>query len=348
MRVCARRSLVAVTCLAGLPLMAWAAGDDDFLGDWMLTLAVRPANVVGLLQIEQTDGGLAAWVEGGPVGVQVDGDELELVIDSRDIAGFVLKRRLVGTLDDGVLRGALSIVDDAESGENGATWTATRVTTQAGPAGEPPTADLSGIWMPAPGLDFRKYSMDLTPAAEAWHKDYVFHLDQPNVRCVSPGLVALNGWSGYAQEWIQTGDRLTILFEVGSEVRRVFMDGRDFPEDYPNSPMGYSIGHWEGSELVIETRLLSPNVRDFRGEPISENARVIERYKVSEDGEGLSAVITLHDPENYERPPIRRRAWRRDPEAEIYPYECDPDSFFRQLYEEGRIEEYMDRADRRM
>ena len=61
-----------------------------------------------------------------------------------------------------------------------------------------------------------------------------------------------------------------------------------------------------------------------------------------------SAVITLYDPENYERPPIRRRAWHRDPEAEIYPYECDPDSFFRQLYEEGKMKEYMDRADRRM
>ena len=29
--------------------------DDDFVGDWMLTLSVRPADVVGLLQIEQTD-----------------------------------------------------------------------------------------------------------------------------------------------------------------------------------------------------------------------------------------------------------------------------------------------------
>lgn len=336
---------LALSCLLASSLSAAAEG---FAGDWMLTLDVPPADVVGLLQVEQTDDGWAAWVEGGPVDIDIDGDVIELVIDSRDIAGFVLQRKLIGTLHADVLEGSLTIIDDAESAENGASWTAKRYEEESAPAAATRPGDLSGIWMPAPGLDFRKYSMDLTPAAEAWHEGYLFHLDQPNVRCVSPGLVALIGWSGYAQEWIESKDRITMLFEVGSEVRRVFMDGRDFPEDYPNSPMGYSIGHWEGSDLVVETRLLSPNVRDFRGEPISENARVVERYKVSEDGEGLSAVITLYDPENYERPPIRRRAWRRDPEAEIYPYECDPDSFFRQLFEEGRMQEYIDRADRRM
>ena len=155
-------------------------------------------------------------------------------------------------------------------------------------------------------------------------------------------------WSGDPQEWLQDEDRMTMLYEVGSEVRRVYMDGREFPDFFPNSPMGFSIGHWDGSDLVVETRMLRPNVRDFRGEPISENARVIERYELSDDGHLLSAVITLHDPENYERPPIRRRSWIRDPEAEIYPYECDPDSFFRQLHEEGRMQEYMDRAHRRL
>jgi hypothetical protein len=111
--------------------------------------------------------------------------------------------------------------------------------------------------------------------------------------------------------------------------------------------MGFSAGHWEGSTLVIETERLSRNVRDFRGEPISENARFVERYTLSEDGTTLSAVMTLHDPENYLRPPIRRRIWSKDSDAVIFPYECDPDSFFRQLYEEGVMQDYIDRAGRR-
>ena len=38
----------------------------------------------------------------------------------------------------------------------------------------------------------------------------------------------------------------------------------------------------------------------------------------------------------------------RNPDALLFPYECDPDSFFRQLYEEGRMQEYIDRAPRRL
>ena len=289
-------------------------------------------------------------VEGGPASLAIDGRQIVVTADTRDIAGFVIERRLTGTLSGSVIEGTLSIVDNEESAENGTAWRAVRVTKEADTRKPRPAqpVDLSGIWVPGPGVDFRKYSMDLTAEAQAWHDDYLFHLDQPNVRCVSPGLVALIGWSGYPQEWLQDEDRMTMLFEVGSEVRRVYMDGREFPDFFPNSPMGFSVGHWDGSDLVVETRMLSPNVRDFRGEPISDNARVIERYELSDDGNLLSAVITLHDPENYERPPIRRRSWIRDPEAEIYPYECDPDSFFRQLHEEGRMQEYMDRAHRRL
>jgi hypothetical protein len=316
----------------------------------MMSIALPPADVLALLQVEQRNGEWAAWVEGGPASLDIDGNRIEVIADSRDIAGFVLERKLTGTLSGSVIEGTLSIVGNDDSPENGTAWRAVRVTKRTDPEQQrpPQPIDLSGIWVPGPGVDFRKYTMDLTTQAEAWHADYLFHLDQPNVRCVSPGLVALIGWSGYPQEWLQDEHRITMLFEVGSEVRRVYLDERNFPEYYPNSPMGFSVGHWDGSDLVVETRLLSPNVRDFRGEPISENARLLERYELSEDGKTLSAVITLHDPENYERPPIRRRSWIRDPDAEIYPYECDPDSFFRQLHEEGRMQEYMDRAHRRL
>ena len=72
------------------------------------------------------------------------------------------------------------------------------------------------------------------------------------------------------------------------------------------------------------------------------------RYTRSVDGSMLAAVMTLYDPENYERPVIRRRQWTRNPDAVILPYECDPDSFFRQLHEEGQMQEYVGRTYRRL
>ena len=111
--------------------------------------------------------------------------------------------------------------------------------------------------------------------------------------------------------------------------------------------MGHSNGRWEGSTLVIETTNLDKTVRDFRGELISENAVIEERYSLSDDGNTLTAVITVHDPEYYSRPPVRRRQWVRNDEADIFPYTCDPDSFYLKMYEDGELDMYLDRTDKR-
>ena len=111
--------------------------------------------------------------------------------------------------------------------------------------------------------------------------------------------------------------------------------------------MGFSNGYWNGRTLIIETQLLEGNVRDFRGEPISEGAKMHEIYSLSTDGKNLTAVIKLLDSKNYNQPPIRRRKWVRNPNTEIYPYECDPDSFFRQMYNEKKLDMYFGRSYRR-
>jgi len=339
-----------IACV-GVPfgfVYAQESKEAGFSGNWMLELAVPPADVAGLLTLQHLGSEWVGHVEGGPVVVNVGGDQIELIIDSRDIAGFIFERRLLGRLTGNVMSGTLSIIGQPDSGESGSFWTARRASENEEIIGEPRFADLSGTWIPAAGMDFRKYSMDLTPEAKIWHQDYLLHLDQPNVRCVSPGIVAMIAWSAYPSEWLINEGRITIIYEVGSEVRRVYLDGREPPEYFPHSPMGFSTGYWEGGTFVIETTLLSRNVRDFLGEPVSENAKFVERYQLNEDGTILTAVMTLHDPENYLRPPIRRRQWHRDADAVLFPYECDPDSFFRQLYDEGKMQEYIDRADRRL
>jgi hypothetical protein len=315
-------------------------------GDWMIEVRPSGATVIGLLEIERDGDGWMAFVEGGPAPIKVDGNQVAVDIDTRDIRGFVIVLKLEGQLDDDRLSGSYTVQSDAEVSFTPGTWSAVRFVEEERTK-EPRPVDISGIWKPAPGVDFRKYSMDLTAEAEAWHANYLMHYDQPNVRCVSPGIVAMVAWGGYPFEVLTSDKRLTFLYEVDSEVRRIFLDNREAPEFYPGSGMGYSTGRWEGSQLVVETTHLSPNVRDFRGEPISENARLEEVYTLSEDGQRLSAVITLHDPENYKRPPVRRRAWTRNPDTEIYPYECDPDSFYRQMYNENKLDMYFERSKQR-
>ena len=206
--------------------------------------------------------------------------------------------------------------------------------------------DLAGTWAPLRGVDFRKWTMALTPDAREWHSNYDARMDEPQKRCISPGLYSALTWS-FPFEIVVADDKLIMLYEAFNLSRRVFTDSRPDPEFFPNSSMGYSQGKIEDGEVVIETKLLTRTIRDFNGEPISDNAVIVERYRLSQDGSRLSMVMTLHDPDNYLRPPIRRRVWTRNDDAVIYPFECDPDSFFRQLYNEGRMQEYIDRTPRR-
>ncbi|MAD28895.1 MAG: hypothetical protein CMP00_04420 [Woeseiaceae bacterium] len=304
------------------------------------------AAIIGELSLSQINEKWMGHVEGGPVDVKIDDNVIEIVVDSRDLAGFVFFRRLKGNFSTKEMSGTFTIEGTTETPEAGGKWIAIR----KDPNNEllpPKPVDISGLWTPAPGVDFRKYSMDLTEKAKLWHKDYIDHYDQPNVRCVSPGIVAISAWGAYPFEILKSEERLTFLYEVDSEVRRIYMNKKEPPAYYPTSGMGFSNGYWNGSDLVIETQLLEGNVRDFRGEPISDGARMHERYSLSEDGQTLSAVITLLDPANYEQPPIRRRKWTRNSSTEIYPYECDPDSFYRQMYDENKLEMYFERSHRR-
>ena len=204
----------------------------------------------------------------------------------------------------------------------------------------PEPVDFSGIWSRI-SAGMEKVHLDYTESAQLMVNDYSY-LDDPGLRCISPALVRISGWP-YPLEILQNERQLTILYESYREVRRIYLDGRDFPEDIPASAMGYSIGHWEGSTLVVETSLLKPSFVDQAGQPVSENARVVERISISEDGQNLRSLLTLHDPKNYQRPIIRYRQWRKTPETTILEYDCDSYPFYRGLELEGRLDEFWER-----
>ena len=323
------------------------AYESEFAGMWMLDVQIPAEPLAGLLEIEMTDDGWIAWVEGGPAPVTIEGNHIEILVDARDRQGFLFQRKLVGILENGRINGTLTSIDVVESaaefGEDGSSWSAEPFVKE--PPSQPiqDISELSGTWVPLRGVDFRKWTMALTPAAKEWHAGYDARMDEPQKRCISPGLYSAVTWS-FPFEIVAANGKVVMLYEAFNLSRRVFTDGRDDPDFFPNSSMGYSTGQLINGEFVIETTLVTQTVRDFNGEPISENASMTERYRLSDDGQRLSVVLTLDDPDNYERAPIRRRVWTRQDDAVIYPFECDPDSFFRQLFNEGRMQEYIDRT----
>lgn len=331
----------ALLIAAALPAAALAA-EADFLGTWLIALDHRPGARYGTLEIERGADGLAAYVDGGPVDVSVEGDRIEFPFDWEDGGGLHHVTQVTGTLAGGEITGEMH-----RDGEQTGTWRATPREGIPG-VGEPPQpADLSGIWDMQTYDGTAKYTFDMTDEARAFQAGFRPRLDDPALRCVSDGLVRVSG-GPFAKEIIQTEDRVTILYEDMHEVRRIHTDGRDFPDNVDDlySSVGYSIGHWEGSTLVVETRGLKDAIWHRTGTPISAQSTVTEYIYVGDDG-NLHVELVLDDPVNYHRPPLRHTVWAPVEDYEFTHYACDPHAFYKSLYLSDRLEEYFDAEYRR-
>jgi hypothetical protein len=66
--------------------------------------------------------------------------------------------------------------------------------------------------------------------------------------------------------------------------------------------MGYSVGHWDGDTLVVETNgFTERSWLDWDGHPHSESLRLTERYRRRDIGH-MELQLTLDDPKVYAKP----------------------------------------------
>ncbi|HEY6341522.1 MAG TPA: hypothetical protein VIY49_08530 [Bryobacteraceae bacterium] len=97
--------------------------------------------------------------------------------------------------------------------------------------------------------------------------------------------------------------RMTVILYEGFPPRQIYTDGRGWPKEFDlPAYVGYSVGHWEGDTLVVETRGFNDKgVLDVIGHPQSEAMRVIERYRRRDYGH-LEYEMTFDDPRMYTKP----------------------------------------------
>ncbi len=145
-------------------------------------------------------------------------------------------------------------------------------------------ADFSGVWAadkwatePWPVLP--PYTDAGRAAQGAWDDD---PLQDPTHLCVFH-LVRIVS-APFPHEIIQQEDRITMLYEYQHQVRRVFLDGRDHPEDSWPTLMGHSVGRIEGDTLIIDTRGVEAGYLRPQGLPHTENLHIIEKHTLLGDG----------------------------------------------------------------
>jgi hypothetical protein len=129
--------------------------------------------------------------------------------------------------------------------------------------------------------------------------------DDPVYTCISEGMPrAMN--LILPMEFVIKRDVTYIHMEYLSMIRRIYTDGREFPQDEPPSWMGYSIGKWideDGSGhygvLEVETRnLKNPCTYDASGLPMHKDAQTIvkERFYLDKTNpDTLYDEVTTYD-----------------------------------------------------
>ena len=118
------------------------------------------------------------------------------------------------------------------------------------------------------------------------------------------------------------GDEIALIIEEYDLTRTVHMGQIDAPAGTPRSPLGYSVGFWDGDTLVVRTTHLNwPNF-DQAGIPQSELSVLTERFTAVEEGSELEYEVIVDDPVNFTEPVKLTKTLLYVPDVEMIPFEC--------------------------
>jgi hypothetical protein len=123
-------------------------------------------------------------------------------------------------------------------------------------------------------------------------------------------------------ELIDDGDTVRMRLEEYDMIRTFHMSGAADPATQPRTPLGYSVGRWDGTTLVVETTRVSAPYLTAAGIPIGENARFVERFTPTADGSRLDYTLDVTDPYSLAAPARFLRTWVWRPGEKVLPFEC--------------------------
>jgi len=147
--------------------------------------------------------------------------------------------------------------------------------------------------------------------------------DNPDAHCLPMGLLQFHEHI-QPRKIVQTKDIIVIIYEANYGLRQIFLDGRKLPDNDPTPWWyGYSVGHWEGDTLVVETtNLRDGGWLDIWGSPLTDKAKITERITRPKYGQ-MIIDVTIDDPKAYTKPFTVRFNQRLAPSDELIEFVCN-------------------------
>jgi hypothetical protein len=131
--------------------------------------------------------------------------------------------------------------------------------------------------------------------------------------CMMAGVPAFWGYGGPSPFYfVQMPKQAWMIFSGDQQVRRIYLDTPHSENPKP-SWYGESVGRYEGGDtLVVDTIGLTDKtfVDNYRT-PHTSKLRVVERYKLIENGAQMEMKFTVDDPDSFYEPWSAIRRFRR-------------------------------------
>jgi len=167
--------------------------------------------------------------------------------------------------------------------------------------------DFSGLWEKNADKFYNNIAADLKPGeVQPWAEDLYrqrkkdFGKDSMETKCLPFGPAYTT--TPYRDHTIVQTPAVIVILNSDLTFRRIFMDGRQLEKDPNPTWMGYSVGHWDGDTLVVESNGFNESTwLDADGHPHTEALRMTERYRRPDFGR-IDLQITLDDPKAYAKP----------------------------------------------
>jgi hypothetical protein len=184
------------------------------------------------------------------------------------------------------------------------------------------TPDLTGIWS-ITSKDSTLRTVDgktppLTPAAGAVYQQHLAAAAKGDrafdgmTTCLPPGLPRLM-LVKEPFEILQRDKAVYFVHQLNRLPRRAYFGEKlPKPDDVDPLYLGFSVAHWDGDTLVIESSgFRDGTLLDDSGLPHSEDLHLTERYQLAKDGKTLHARFTIDDPKTFTRPWEARAEYKK-------------------------------------
>ena len=188
--------------------------------------------------------------------------------------------------------------------------------------------DLSGVWE----LRFDSKNVPpapLTPAAASEDRNVQYEHDLHAVRwCHFFGVPYVMDVTPIGVTQNTNGKEVLITTSVRNPSRHIYSDGRPHPSQETFDPVsgGNSTGHWEGDAFVVETVGFSDEgiTAIPGGGHRTAGSRLVERFRLINNGNQLSVVSTWEDSRVFSKPHTYEYRYYRAPKGtELREYDCN-------------------------